>query len=106
MATDVVKTFREPGQFEPGFPVRPKEIDPDTKGVVCLEGTVKFKYWTNFSRQRSQDFEVLEYDPEIEGYWWFETNLEREDFDFMLTPEAVRRFLYAMADIYRKPKDG
>lgn len=83
--------YKVAGHFEPGFP------------TVGMSGTVKYRFWTNFSKQRSSDFEVLEYDPEIPGYWSFETNLEKDDFEFMLTPERVKRFLYQMADIYRSP---
>jgi hypothetical protein len=64
------------------------------------------RFWTNFSRQRSRDFEVLDYDPEIPGYWWFDTNLEKDDFDFMLSPVYVRRFLFQMIEIYRRTDPG
>lgn len=68
--------------------------------------TIVHNFWTNFSRHRDKDFEVLDHDPKIPGYWQFQTNLDKDDFEFMMPPNDVKRFLYQMIEIYRSPELG
>ena len=65
---------------------------------------VLYRYWTNFNNKRARtgDFEVLPYD--AEGYWWFETTIDPKYLEDM-SPKDLRRFLYQMADYYKKVPD-
>lgn len=89
-----------------GFPVKSKPIDLSGKGLTGPMGTRTHAYWTNFSRKHKTDYEVLETNPEIPGYWMFITNLEPEDFEYKMLPKDIKNFLFKMLEIYRTPENG
>lgn len=57
-------------------------------------------FWTNYSKENRDDYEVLEDRPDSNGYWSFQTNLELLDIQ-LLTPYEQRSFLSKMLDFYR-----
>lgn len=86
-----------------GKPRRNKHTDAVEKGLMSSKYS---EFWTNFSRASPNIYEVLPYDPNMPGYWSFKTNLDKDDFDYVMTPAAITRFLYQMVDIYRKANAG
>jgi hypothetical protein len=91
--------------LEAGFPVKKKPLDLSDKGHAYINGgTVVYSFWTNFSRKNNRDYEILEEDPKIPGYWGFITNLSPDDFDFIMSEAAKTQFMYKMVDLYRQPE--
>ena len=65
-------------------------------------GLVIHTFWTNFSKEKSQlgQYELLNYDPGLPGYWTFKTNLDSDFMEVNLGIEKTRGFLFKMLAIY------
>jgi hypothetical protein len=102
---------RTDGESYDSLMYMPTKEQRDFKAGIISEIPVKqyYTYWTNFSREFPENFVVYvdkivqKLTPEEKISWWkFTTNIEPQQFDYEWDTNRVRRFLFAMDDLYNR----
>lgn len=60
-----------------------------------------YEYWTDFSRDNSSDYKLLNFNPGSLEYWRFVTSLDEDSLTVFMTPKEQRNFLFKMLREYK-----